>query len=173
MRVSTLTSLALATAVSAASKATYLKSSETDGDYWLGWVGVEDSNTIMMCFYNEFQNANQSQPSAQAFHINDDATLDVGDGGFGLILPPLGPSDLSFFAIDYEHPDQRPAAATGFSWAENGTLLFDNSDFHGWVHCKGGNWTGSGGDDSFYWATKPNQQLLDGCKQVDLVKDLR
>lgn len=163
MRFSTLTSVVLATVVSsAAGKATYLKSSETDGDYWIGFEQVGTSNGISMLFFEKVS-------KAQQVHINNDTTLDTGDGGFGIYDPPYGPGNLTTFVIDYEHPDTRPPAAPGFSWAKNGTLLWSDEHFHGWVRCEGGDYSGAD-YTTFYWSLEPITTLPDGCKQIDLVK---
>ena len=167
MRVSTLTSVVLATAVaSAVARSTYLKSS--DGD-WIGFVQVEGpGNGVTMSFFDHFDQVYVSPVSI------DDTKLNLGDAYFRIYLPAYGPKNLTGFAIDYEHPEDAPPNAKGFSWAQNGTLEFSNPDFHGWVHCQGGKFDGSDGGranyTSFYLATQPITSLPKNCTQVDLVK---
>lgn len=171
MRFSTLTSIVLATAVSSvAGTNTYLKSSETDGEYVIGFETVGDvGNGVSMLFFDERNPS--ARLAAQAVHINNDTTLDIGDGGFGIYDSSYGPEgyNLTTFVIDFEHPDTRPPDAPGFSWAANGTLLWSEEKFHGWVHCQGGGFSGEDYSD-FYWSLKPITTLPKGCKQVDLIK---
>ncbi|QKX55509.1 uncharacterized protein TRUGW13939_02602 [Talaromyces rugulosus] len=167
MRVSTLTSVVLATVVSsAAGKATYLKSS--DGDYLLGSYSTSDSGDAgLLAFY---PSSSPGKGQFETVSIESDTTLSFG-GDFNFYLDPqfTGPENLIEEVYAFELVRDDPAAA-GFSWGQDGTLELSSDKFHGWVHCQGGGWTGADGNSTFFWSAAPIKTLPDGCGQVDLVK---
>jgi hypothetical protein len=165
MRVSTLTSFVLATVVSsAAGKDTYLKTS--DGEYLLGSYTTDDAGDAgLLAFYPA------AQGKYEVVSIESDTTLTFAQSYSFYLDSSFTGSPANLFPEVYATELVRSVdAATGFSWGQNGALELSNGDFHGFVHCKGGEWTGSDGNSTFLWSAAPITTLPDGCDQVDLVK---
>ncbi|QKX58837.1 uncharacterized protein TRUGW13939_05965 [Talaromyces rugulosus] len=177
MRVSTLTTFALAAVVSsAAGKRTLLKSSS--GDFFVGNDYADDhEGSGILRFYENSRNEN-----TVSFSLSNDTTLSYALHGYeaypvssmylDLLLGggvPDGPDNLSSEIWGDELGDREAKTAKGYSWGENGKLECSNSAFHGWVHCQGGDYTHNN-STSFYWASQPIEKLPKECTQVELFK---
>lgn len=171
MHIPLSTVFALAAAIYGSAAAdTYLKTVGGNDTYYVGWtMNGEPPESYFTTFnsYNISGSGRYGEGTFNGIAIKNDSTL-----SFGFSADPAeswtvgGTSNLTGWLMSSESENPTP----GFSWAKNGTLLFDHPDFYGWVHCPGA--MGMYEDDSgpLYWAQAPIRNLTGGCTEVDLVK---
>lgn len=99
---------------------------------------------------------------ASALSINNKTEL-VVDGFYHFSLDREDGDNLTSIGWGFMYPQTPPTP--GFSWAQNGSLVLDDNDFHGWAACH---------DDvvgrALFWASIPMKILPDGCEAISFTK---